>query len=128
MTNNAKPVEPDDLPHEAAADLSARMRTADRRGLLLASIPKWAAWAIIAWQIRLSVEALAGKNGLASFLIRFGRETSYWELGCWAAGLLGIMFGIYNRHLLRLQITKGSVHMTTLENRVKAIYGDSPKA
>ena len=128
MTNNAKPLDPDALSHEASTDLSARMRTADRRGLLLTSIPKWAAWATIAWQVRLSVEALAGKNGLASFLIRFGRETSYWELGCWAAGLLGIMFGIYNRHLLRLQITKGSVHMTTLENRVKAVYGDGPKA
>jgi hypothetical protein len=127
MTNETRPVDPDAVSHEASTDLPVRMRTADRLGLLLTSIPKWAAWAVIAWQIRLSIEALAGVNRLAPFLLRFGRETSYWELGCWAAGLLGIMFGIYNRHLLQLQITKAGVHMTTLENRVKAIYGNGPK-
>ncbi len=114
MTNNAKPLNPDSL--------SNRMRTADRRGLLVTSIPKWVAWAIIAWQVRLSIEALAGKNGLASFLIRFGRETSFWELGCWIAGLLGILFGLYNHHLLRIQITKGTTGDTVLEHREGGLW------
>ena len=121
MTKKTKPPGTDALSDEASPDQEAGIKTADRRGILLTSIPKWTAWAIIAWQARLSIEALAGRN--ASFLMRFGRETSYSELGCWAAGLMGILYGLYNHHLLRLQMTKGVIHMAALENRVKGVCG-----
>ena len=79
----------------------ARFEKADRLGALISSLPKWTAYAIIAWQARLSIEALAGKGAPASLLTRFGRETSSWELACWIAGLLGIIFGLYSRYLLQ---------------------------
>lgn len=82
-------------------DSNARFEKADRLGALISSLPKWTAYAIIAWQARLSIEALAGKGAPASLLTRFGRETSSWELACWIAGILGIIFGLYSRYLLR---------------------------
>jgi hypothetical protein len=53
---------------EAGIDVSAGMRWADRLGTLLVSLPKWTACAVIAWQIRLSIEVLAGKNAMPSLL------------------------------------------------------------
>src|SRR5687768_9064509 len=81
--------------------MDARFEKADRLGALISSLPKWTAYAIIAWQAQLSIVALAGKGAPASLLTRFGRETSSWELACWIAGVLGIIFGLYNRYLLR---------------------------
>ena len=99
------------------------LKRADRVGAFLTSLPKWTAYAIIAWQARLSIEALAGKNAVASLLIRFGRETSYWELACWAAGLLGILYGGYSHHLLRRQMTADMLKIGTIEKRLKTIVG-----
>jgi hypothetical protein len=82
-------------------DSDARFEKAGRLGTLITSLPKWTAYAIIAWQARLSIEAFAGKGAPASLLTRFARETSSWELACWIAGILGIIFGLYNRYLLR---------------------------
>ena len=83
------------------AKYDARIRRADRLGVFVTSLPKWTALAVIAWQARLSIDTLTGKDGLASLLTRFGRETSYWEIVCWLAGLAGILFGLYSRRLLR---------------------------
>jgi formate hydrogenlyase subunit 3/multisubunit Na+/H+ antiporter MnhD subunit len=82
-------------------DSDARFEKAERLGKLISSLPKWTAYAIIAWQARLSIEALAGKGAPASLLTRFARETSSWELVSWIAGSLGIIFGLYSRYLLR---------------------------
>lgn len=84
-------------------DLPAKLRSADRLGALLTSLPKWLALAVLAWQIRLSVEALSGRTALASLLTRFDRQTSVWELVCWFAALAGILVGIHSRYLLHRQ-------------------------
>ena len=55
-------------------DPSARIQQADRKGIILISLPKWIAWAIIAWQIRLSIEALTGKYAFPSLLTRSWRQ------------------------------------------------------
>jgi hypothetical protein len=78
-----------------------RQNRAARFGAFLTTIPKWAAYAIIAWQIRLSIEALSGKNAGAALLTRFERQTTSWELICWVAGVGGVVYGLYNRILLR---------------------------
>ena len=79
------------------------LKSADQLSLWLTSAPKWLALAVVAWQIRLSIEALTGRNGLASLLERFGRQTSLWELACWASGLAGVVLGIYSRIVLHRQ-------------------------
>jgi hypothetical protein len=108
---------------ETPAEVDAGFQKADRLGALVVSLPKWTAYAIIAWQAALSVEALSGKNAIASLLIRFGREASFWEVVCWAAALLGILYGLYNRHLLRRQITKESLRMQSVERQIRTLYG-----
>jgi hypothetical protein len=87
----------DGSPDEA----EVKLRWADRLGAFLTSTPKWIALAVVAWQARLSIEALAGKNGLASFLARFNQQTTTWELVCWLAAVAGIVYGLYSRFLLR---------------------------
>jgi len=99
---------------------SARVRKAEQLGELLTALPKWAAYAVIAWQAALSIQALAGKNGIASLLTRFGRETSLWELVCWAAGLAGIFVALYTRHLLRRQTARDNSRIDALERRLNA--------
>jgi len=81
-------------------DSDAGFQRADRLGAFAALLTRWTAYTIIAWQARLSIEALAGKGAMASLLTRFGRETSSWELTCWVAGILGLLYGLYNRYLL----------------------------
>lgn len=81
--------------------MTDKLKRADRLGEFVTSLPKWTAYAVIAWQARLSIEVLAGKGAMASLLTRFGRETSVWELVCWVAAVLGILFGLYNRYLLQ---------------------------
>jgi hypothetical protein len=66
----------------------SKLEWAVRLGALLTTIPKWAAYAVIAWQIRLSIEALSGKNAGAALLTRFERQTTSWELICWVAGFM----------------------------------------
>ena len=95
-----------------------RIRKAGQFGELLTALPKWIAWAIIAWQATLSIQALTGKDALASLLIRFGRETSLWELVCWAAGLAGILLALYTGHLLRRQTAGETSRIDALEKRL----------
>jgi hypothetical protein len=85
-------------PEPSPADRK-RLQSADRMGALVTSAPKWITLAIVAWQLRLTIEVLAGKN-LGSLLERFGRQTTLWELLCWAAGLAGVLFGVYSRIVL----------------------------
>jgi hypothetical protein len=87
-----------DRPELNLAD-QRKLERADRLGILLTSAPKWIALAVIAWQVGLSIQALSGESG--ALLMRFDRETSAWEIVSWAAGLAGILFGLYNRILLR---------------------------
>jgi hypothetical protein len=105
-----------------------RIRKAEQWGELLTSLPKWVALAIIAWQAALSIQALAGQGSFASFLMRFGRETSLWELVCWAAGLAGILLALYTGHLLRRQTTWESARIETLEKRLDAGRGGALSA
>jgi hypothetical protein len=103
----------------ASPDLLARIRKADRKGALLVSLPKWIAWAVIAWQIRLSIETLAGKYAFPSLLTRFWRQASIWEIVCWSAGLLGLIFGLYYRHLFHRQVTQDLSRMNSIEKRLE---------
>ena len=96
-----------------------RVRKARQSGELLATLPKWIAFAIIAWQATLSIQTLAGKGLFFLFLTRFGRETSIWELVCWAAALAGILAALYTGHLLRRQTDRESARIDALEKRLK---------
>ena len=80
--------------------LDKRVRSADRMGTMITTVPKWIALAVVAWQARLSIEALSGRSGLASLAMRFDRQTTLWELVCWAAGAVGLVCGIYSRMVL----------------------------
>jgi hypothetical protein len=103
-----------------------KLRKADRVGIFITSLPKWVAIAIIAWQAGISIEALASRNALPSLLImRFGRQTSYWEVVCWAAGILGIFVGLYSRRLLRRQLALDTARLAAIERRLNLIP-DSP--
>jgi hypothetical protein len=106
---------------DAAVDSSTEIRKADRMGAILVALPKWIAWAIIAWQIRLSIEALVGKNAVPSLLIRFWRQASIWEVGCWAAGLLGVIFGLYSRYLFKRQAARDLSRITSIESRLNSL-------
>lgn len=106
---------------KAALDMLTEIQKADRKGALLVSLPKWAAWAIIAWQIRLSIEALAGKYAFPSLLTRFWRQASIWEVVCWGAGMLGLIFGLHSRYLLHRQVAKDLSRMNSIEKRLDAL-------
>jgi hypothetical protein len=84
-----------------AEALSRRLRSADRWGALLIEAPKWAALAVVVWQLGVGIEVLSGRTGLASLVHRFGRETTVWELVCWAAAVAGILLGLHSRYVLR---------------------------
>jgi hypothetical protein len=101
-------------------DFSAGIQKADRLGAILVSLPKWTAYALIAWQIRLSIETLVGKYAFPSLLTRFWRQASVWEVVCWAAGMLGLLLGLYSRRLLNRQMTRDLARMDSLERRLDA--------
>jgi hypothetical protein len=105
----------------AQAELSAEMQKADRLGAFFVTLPKWAGFAVIAWQIRLSIEALAGKYAFPSLLTRFWRQASAWEVVCWIAGMLGLLFGVYTRHLLNRQIARDLARLDSIEKRLDAL-------
>jgi hypothetical protein len=106
----------------AQSNIELELRKADRLGLFLTSLPKWTAIAIIAWQFAISIEALASKSSVPSLLItRFGREASYWEVVCWVAGLFGILFGLYNRRLLRRQLALDTARLNAIERRLNLV-------
>jgi hypothetical protein len=109
----------------AALDFSAGIQKADRLGALLVSLPKWTAWAIIAWQVRLSIEALVGKNAVPSLLIRFWRQASIWEVGCWIASMLGLIFGLYSRHLVKRQVARDLSRIDSIEKRLDSLAAAS---
>ncbi len=108
-------------PKRDTLDLSKEMKKADMRGSLIVSLPKWILAAVIAWQIRLSVEALVGDHAVPSLLIRFWRQVSIWEVACWGAGMLGLAFGFYSWHLLKSQAVRDLSRLTDIENRLDAL-------
>ncbi len=102
---------------------------ADRLGILITSLPKWVTLAVVAWQAGISIRALADRSALASLLItRFGRETSYWEIVCWVAGILGLFAGLYNWRLLKRQSTMDTARLRTLERRLGLVDEPVPTA
>lgn len=105
----------------ASGNLSAEIQKADRMGAILVALPKWVAWAVIAWQIQLSINALVGEHAMPSLLVRFWRQASVWEVGCWAAGLLGLIFGIYSRYLLKRQAIRDWSRIASIERRLDTI-------
>lgn len=105
----------------AAVDSSTEIQKADRMGAILVALPKWIAWAIIAWQIRLSINALVGENAVPSLLIRFWRQASVWEVGCWVAGMLGLIFGLFSRHLYKRQANRDLSRITAIERRLDSL-------
>jgi hypothetical protein len=112
---------------EAVLDFSAGIQRADRLGAFLVSLPKWTAYAVIAWQIRLSIEVLVGEHALPSLLTRFWRQASVWEVVCWGAGMLGLLLGIYSRRLLNRQVARDLARMDSIECRLDTLgaTGDS---
>jgi len=109
----------DEKAKQEALNYSTGIRTADRLGGLLVSLPKWIACAIVAWQIRLSIDVLVGPRALPSLLTRFWRQASVWEVVCWAVGLLGLLLGLHSRHLLHRQVLKDFARMDPLGGRFK---------
>ena len=110
-----------------AFDLPTRVKDAERKGALLVSLPKWFAWAIIAWQIRLSIEALTGKYAFPSLLTRFWRQASVWEVACWGVCVLAIVFGLHSRYLLHKQVTRDLSRINSLEKKLDALAAVSGK-
>jgi len=104
------------------------IRKADRMGAFFVALPKWAALAVIAWQIRLSIEALTGRYAFPSLLTRFWRQASVWEVVCWLAALFGLIFGFYSRHLLHRQVAKDLSRLDALEQRVESLAGSEAAA
>jgi hypothetical protein len=102
-------------------DLSAEIRKADRKGAVLVALPKWIAWAVIAWQIRLSIETLAGENAFPSLLTRFWRQASVWEVACWSVGLLSLIFGFYCRRLLHRHVVQDLSRLNSIEKRLETL-------
>ena len=126
MDNRSRPVDSERQQVRVPSNTELKLRRADRVGAFITALPKWAAIAIIAWQAGISVEALASRNALPSLLImRFGRQASYWEVVCWAAGILGIFFGLYNRRLLRRQSAMDTARLAAIERRLNLVP-DSP--
>ncbi len=111
---------PDSKTHQDTVEpgISAELQKADRLGAFFISLPKWAAVAVIAWQIRLSIEALVGKYAFPSLLTRFWRQASAWEVVCWIAGMLGLLLGVYSRHLLNRQVARDLSHLDLIERRL----------
>ena len=109
---------PEGRPDNIPPAVVAKMRKADKMGALLVSLPKWIAGAVIAWQIRLSIEVLAGKYALPSLLIRFWRQASPWEVLCWIAGALGVIFGLYSRYLLHRQVFQHLSQLRAIEKHL----------
>lgn len=99
----------------------SEIRKTDRMGAFFIALPKWAAFAVIAWQIRLSIEALTGQYAFPSLLIRFWRQASVWEVVCWLAALFGLMFGFYSRHLLHRQVARDLSRLDALEQRIDSL-------
>jgi hypothetical protein len=109
--------------NEPGLTSSNEIRKTDRLGAFFIALPKWAAFAVIAWQIRLSIEALAGKYAFPSLLIRFWRQASVWEVVCWLAAMFGLMFGFYSRHLLHRQVARDLSRLDALEQRIDNLAG-----
>ncbi len=107
--------------NDTGFDFPGERQKADRRGAILVSLPKWAAYAVIAWQMRLSIEVLVGKNAMPSFLARFWRQASLWEVVCWISGTLGLLLGLYARHLLHRQAAQDLSRMQSVESRLDAL-------
>jgi hypothetical protein len=126
LTNGRQGVGGTEQVSGAQADLARRIGRSNRTGALITSIPKWAAYAIIAWQATISIEAMSGKRGFASLLERFGRQASYWEVVCWIAGLLGVLSGLYSRQLLRKHLARDASRLDALERRLTAALAPSP--
>ncbi len=125
MTENNKVPEGFLQVQSGRSGLKQQIRTSFQSGIAVTLVPKWAAYAVIAWQARLSIEAMTGKRGIASLLERFGREASYWEVVCWVAGILGILFGMYSRHLLRRHLAHDLLRLDAIERRL-GLVDDSP--
>ena len=117
--------DPEVTEDNTALDFSTRIHKADRAGALLVSLPKWIAWAVIAWQIRLSIEGLVGEHAIPSLLIRFYRQASIWEVGCWSAGVLGLIFGLYSRHLVKRQLDRDASRIESIEKRLDSLASRS---
>ncbi len=105
-------------PDGAALDFSAGLQKADRLGAFFISLPRWVAYAVIAWQIRLSIEALVGQYAFPSLLTRFWRQASAWEVVCWAAGMFGLFLGLYSRRLLKRQVARDLSRLDAMEQRL----------
>jgi|WetSurMetagenome_2_1015567.scaffolds.fasta_scaffold820451_2 hypothetical protein len=110
--------DPENRQEETALDFSNGIKKAERMGFLLVSLPKWIAWAVIAWQIRLSIEALVGEHAFPSLLARTWRQASIWEVVCWSAGMLALVFGLYSRHLLHRQVAQDFSRLNYIEKRL----------
>ncbi len=116
--------DPESKQENTALDASHATQKADRQGKILVSLPKWIAWAIIAWQIRLSIEALTGKYAFPSLLTRSWRQASIWEVVCWTTAILGLAFGIHGRYLFRKQISHDLSRISSIEKRLQALAAD----
>ncbi len=117
--------DPATTPENEEFESSIKIRRADRMGVLAVSLPKWIALAIIAWQIRLTVEALVGKYAFPSLVTRVWRQASVWEVVCWGTGLLGVVFGLFSRRLFKKQLAQDWIRIKSIEKRLDALASDA---
>jgi hypothetical protein len=118
--SNASPTQEGKIPD----DLALQLQKAEQKGALITALPKWTVLAIIIWQAGISIRGLSG--AMPSLLLRVGREATAWELICWLAGTLGILFGAYSYNLLRRQKSQINLSCQLLENRLAALAGAGP--
>jgi len=129
MENQRTQTPPVESQEQRNTGIESGLREAYRRGSFFSSLPKWAAVAIIAWQAGISIRALASKDSLPSLLLtRFGRQASYWEVVCWVAGILGILFGLYSWRLLRRQAGMDTARLFALEKRLNLVPAQTAKS
>ena len=92
------------------------LRIADGISSFQASFGKYAAWVLIAWQTRIAVQALSGKETFASLIAQISyNDASLFNILCFALGVSGIGYGLFMRRLLRKQIEKDGEHIKRLE-------------
>ncbi len=126
METQDRDVRPAYPPDKVTSPTESALCRADRLGRFITSLPKWMAVAVIVWQAGISIGALADKSAVPSLLIaRFGRQASYWEVVCWIAGIVGILFGLYCRRLLRRQSALDSARLKALEQRLNLLPGSA---
>jgi sulfite exporter TauE/SafE len=75
-----------------------RLKAVDSCVSIVNAVIKWGSLAFIAFMGRDSIFALAGKTTTAVFLADFGQSIELKEVITYTVGLLGVIYGLYERN------------------------------